>query len=251
MNQRIGKIIAGLVLILGFGGLIVWKLMSQVDYSKYNLNDIVGANADNGYIADHVKGPEDAPVKIVEYADYQCEYCALTNPYINKLVEEYNGKVAVIFRNFLLSYHSNATAAASAANAAGLQGYWKEYADTLFTNQNDWYYAESTERLNIFVNYFNQVSGGEGDVEKFKSDMRSDEVSKKISFDIGAAKLTDMTGTPAFYLNGEGISIAGKSAEEDFLNLFREKIDAALKATESGAGENNSSSEGKTTEKSE
>ncbi|MBR0480348.1 thioredoxin domain-containing protein [Candidatus Saccharibacteria bacterium] len=235
MNQKIGKIIAILILVGGVVALIAMKIASQIDYSKYNLNDFVSATADTGNFDDNIKGDRDAPVKIIEYADYQCEYCALYNPYINKLVEKYDGKVAVIFRTFLLSYHNNATAAASAANAAALQGYWREYADTLFANQNDWYYAESSERLGLFVSYFNDVTEGKGDVDKFKTDMRSKEVSQKITFDMGAGQITKLTGTPAFYINGEPIS--PNQDEETFMKNFAEKIDPLL--------QNNSSSEEK------
>ncbi len=226
MNQKIGKIIAILILIGGVVALIAVKLASQIDYSKYNLNDFITASPDNGNFDDNIKGDRNAPVKIIEYADYQCEYCALYNPYINKLVEKYDGKVAVIFRTFLLSYHNNATAAASAANAAARQGYWKEYADALFSNQNDWYYAESSERLDLFIGYFRDVTDNQGDVDKFKTDMRSKEVSQKITFDMGAGQATKLAGTPAFYINGELVTL--NQDEEIFMKNFADKIDPLL-----------------------
>ena len=232
MNRNIGKIIAIAILVLGFGGLIIWKLSSRIDYSKYDLSTIIAPTDDNGNLEEHIKGDKNAPVKIVEYADYQCDYCAMYNPRVNKIVEEYDGKVAIIYRNFLLDYHQNGTAAASAAEAAAIQGYWKEYADLLFSNQSTWAYSTATDRLNVFVDYFKQVSDGKGDIDKFKSDMRSDNVSKKISFDMGAGKYQNVDGTPAFYLNGEHIKLVGTSDEDAFLKLFREKIDAALKELE-------------------
>ena len=116
-------------IILGTGALISmvvvalnYKKENEVDYSKYNFNEIIEGTEDNGNISDHIKGDANAPVKLFEYADYQCPGCATTNPRLNKLVEEYDGKLAVVYRNFLLSYHQNGTAAASAAEAAALQG---------------------------------------------------------------------------------------------------------------------------------
>ncbi len=246
MKQNIGKIVAIAILVLGFGGLIIWKLTSRVDYSKYNLYAEIAPNDENGNLSEHFKGDKDAPLKIIEYADYQCDYCALYNPRVNKLVEEYDGKVAVIYRSFLLDYHQNGTAAASAAEAAAIQGYWKEYANLLFSNQSSWAYADSSERISVFAKYFEQVSGGKGDVDKFKSDLRSDAVAKKISFDMGSGKYLEVDGTPAFYMNGEKIKLSGVSEEEAFLKFFREKIDAALKEIE-----NNSSNSEKSSEKSE
>lgn len=223
-----------IAVVAAFIGLLAWSLANkkanEVDYDNYDLNAIIEGTEDNGNISDHIKGDKDAPVLIFEYADYQCPGCASANPKINKLVEEYDGKVAVVYRNFLLSYHQNGTAAASAAEAAGLQGYWKEYADKLFTNQSSWEYASADERGDIFVDYFEAVTDGEGDVEKFKEDMGSSAVSKKISFDMEAGNKMDVPGTPAFYIDGEWIDLTEVSTEDDFYDIFREKIDAKLKA---------------------
>ena len=109
------------------------------------------------------------------------------NPKINALVEEYDGKVAVVFRTEIMDYHQNGTAAASAALAAAKQGYWQEYKDLLFTNQNDWYYSDVQQRQSQFEEYFTKASGGKGDLAQFREDMGSKEVSQNISFDAGMA----------------------------------------------------------------
>lgn len=231
-GKNIGIIALITVVVVAFLGVVIWKVIDKknnaVNYAEYDSNTIIAGNKDNGGIGDHVKGDENAPVKIFEYADYQCSGCATANPRINKLVSEYDGKVAVIYRNFLLSYHQNGTAAASAAEAAGLQGYWKEYADKLFANQSVWASASGDSRTSIFVDLFNNVSGGAGDVEKFKSDMASSEVKAKINFDEGLAKDLDIPGTPSFFIDGERIDLSNISGEDAFMNLMREKIDAKL-----------------------
>lgn len=231
--SKIGIAIIAVLVVL-FAGLLTWSLSNkkanEVDYSKYDFNSYIGASEDNGNIADHVKGSKDAPVLIFEYADYQCPGCATVNPRVNKLVEEYDGKVGVVYRNFLLSYHKNGTAAASAAEAAGLQGYWKEYADKLFANQSTWEYASADERTDLFVDLFEDVTDGKGDVEKFKSDMASKEVAKKIDFDMGIGKKIEIPGTPALYLDGEWLDFSEANTEEKFLNFMRERIDAKLKS---------------------
>ena len=166
---------------------------------------------------------------IFEYADFQCSGCASANPRVNKLIEEYNGKLAVVYRNFLLSYHQNGTAAASAAEAAGLQGYWKEYADKLFANQSVWASATGDSRTDMFVDLFSNVTGGKGDTEKFIADMSSAEVKARVNFDMGLADDLDIPGTPSFFLNGERIDLTNVSTEDEFLKLFRSKIDEELK----------------------
>lgn len=237
MNEKgknIGWIVAVVVLIVGFLGIVIWRMAdkkaNQVDYSKYDVNSIIAGNEDNGGIGDHVKGSADAPVVIYEYADYQCSGCASANPRVNKLLTEYDGKLAVVYRNFLLSYHQNGTAAASAAEAAGLQGYFKEYADKLFANQSVWSSATGNSRTDMFVDLFRNVTGGEGDEEKFIADMGSAEVKAKIDFDTGLSEDLDIPGTPSFFLNGERIDLSNVSTEDEFMKLMREKIDAALKA---------------------
>lgn len=238
MKSRFGfSKIAILAIIAGAGLLtamitlaLVHKKANEVDYDKYDANVVIEGTEDNGNIPDHIKGSTDAPVKIFEYADYQCPGCATTNPRLNKLIEEYDGKLAVVYRNFLLSYHQNGTAAASAAEAAGLQGYWKPYADKLFANQSSWEYADASDRTDIFVDYFEKVSDGKGDVAKFKADMGSAEVKKKIDFDMGLGRKVDVPGTPALYIDGEWIDFSNHGTEEKFYELLRQKIDAKLNA---------------------
>lgn len=236
MSNLVATIIVAAVAILLLGGIIlaaISKKASEIDFSKYDVNSIVDANDDNGNIADHVKGNKDASVVIFEYADYQCSACATANPRINKIVDEYGDEIALVYRNFLLSYHQNGTAAASAAEAAGLQGYWKEYANKLFTNQSVWSSASGDSRTEIFADFFRTVTNGEGDESKFLADMKGESVKKKLSFDAGISKSLDIPGTPAFYLDGERIDFSGTKNEEEFLDLFREKINAKLESAKS------------------
>ena len=147
---------------------------------------------------------------IFEYADFQCPGCASINPRVNQAIDELDGKLEVVYRNHLLSYHQNATAAASAAEAAGLQGYWKEYADKLFSMQSEWEYSSGSERTAYFEQYFTEVTKGAGDLEKFRKDISSDAVSKKISFDMGIGKRIEIAGTPAFFIDGQLIPWTSK-----------------------------------------
>ena len=213
------------------------------DFNQYNFYSVIEPTKDNGNIGDHVKGSADAPVLIFEYADYQCPGCASINPRVNKAIEELDGKLGVVYRSFLLSYHQNGTAAASAAEAAGLQGYWKPYADKLFEEQAEWEYATASERTELFDKYFEEVTNGEGDMDKFNEDLASENVSKKISFDMGIGKRIDVGGTPAFYVDGQliqwgaagevtvnGKKITWESARsgDDFVKLLKDIVAAKL-----------------------
>lgn len=235
------------VLVVALLGVATYAIIDgnnkATDFSKYDFYSVIEPTADNGNIGDHVKGDKDAPVLIFEYADYQCPGCASINPRVNKAIEQLDGKLAVVYRSYLLSYHQNGTAAASAAEAAGLQGYWKPYADKLFSEQSEWEYASASERTALFDKYFEEVTDGKGDMDKFNSDMASEAVSKKISFDGGIGKRIDIQGTPAFYVDGQwinwgeagSVTVNGKTISwdsarsgDDFIKLLKDITAAKL-----------------------
>ena len=178
------------------------------------------------------KGNKDAKVLIVEYADYQCPGCATTLPYLSEIVEEYKGKVGLIFRSFILSYHKNGTAAAHAANAAALQGYWQPYATLLFKNQSEWEGLDSEKRDAKFKAYFEEVSGNKGNATQFLADMNSEAVKKKVKSDMAVAKLVNITETPTIIINGNKLPSISVN-EATFKKTVHEMIDEALKKVES------------------
>lgn len=256
MKKRTGfsviGLIVGITIVAGVvvaGYFVIDGNNKATDFNDYDFYSVIEPTKDNGNIGDHVKGSPDAPVLIFEYADYQCPGCASINPRVNKVIEELDGKLAVVYRSYLLSYHQNGTAAASAAEAAGLQtdekgkSYWKAYADKLFSEQSEWEYATSSKRTEFFEKYFDEVTDGKGDIEKFRSDMASEQVSKKISFDMGIGHRIDIEGTPAFYIdgqlikwgsegsvtvNGETISWDSARSGDDFVKLIKDIVKAKL-----------------------
>lgn len=233
------------IAIVALIGVASWAIIDgnnkATDFSNYDFYSVIKPTDNNGNIGDHVKGNPDAPVLIFEYADYQCPGCASINTRVNKVIEQLDGKLAVVYRNFLLSYHQNGTAAASAAEAAGLQGYWKQYADKLFAEQSEWEYASGSERTELFNKYFTEVTNGKGDLEKFNEDISSEAVSKKIKFDMGIGKRVDVSGTPAFYIDGQliswgsegSITVNGKTISwdsarsgDEFIKLIKDIVEA-------------------------
>lgn len=237
-------IIVAVVALLGVAAYFVIDGNNKAtDFSEFDFYSIIEGGSYSGGISDHVKGDENAPVLIFEYADYQCPGCASINTKVNKAIEELDGKMAVVYRSFLLPYHQNGTAAASAAEAAGLQGYWKPYADKLFAEQAEWEYASASERTALFDKYFLEVTDNKGDVDKFNEDMASENVSKKISFDMGIGKRVNIEGTPAFYIDGQlinwgdagSVTVNGKTVTwdkaqggDDFVKLLTDITNAKL-----------------------
>ena len=178
-----------------------------VHYEDYNTATIIEANDANGNIGDHVKGNANAPVILFEYANFQCSHCASMNPIIEQIIADSNGQLGVVFRNLTWSSFQNSKAAAAAAEAAGLQGYWEPYANKLFEEQAEWSGADSSERTQLFNKYFEEVTGGQGNLEQFNSDIASEAVANKVKFDTGISKEAGAEGTPAFYVEGQFIDL--------------------------------------------
>lgn len=221
---------------------IIYKSSTSTDF---DINSIIPASEKSGNIPEHVEyyiskanqTVEDPEVVIIEYSDYQCSGCAAHASLVADLVEKYSGKVAVVHRSYILSYHTNGFAASAAAEAAGLQGYWKEYGDYLFENQEDWFYSDADTRLEQFKRYFEIVTDHKGDLAKFVSDMSSESVSKKVNFDISLAKkssaVSNIEYTPAFFIDGEFIDFAYDNPDElSFVDYMSRIIDAKLSNSE-------------------
>ena len=201
------------VILLAFGGLVVWSSLNsdnKLNYDNYDTKSIIIGDDNNGNIGDHVRGKEDSKVVVVEYADLQCPGCATMMPKISKLHEQYGDRVAFVFRNFPIDGHQNARAASAAVESAGLQGYFWPMLETMYDNRNDWINVFDTEkRTNIFAEYFEEVSEGKGDTAKFKAMLGDANIQKKIDFDKGLGKKRDhVEATPSIYVNGKNIDIA-------------------------------------------
>ena len=197
-----GWIIFGVIVVVLFGGLIILSQKNKIDVSGINVNVVTSASDKNGNIADHVFGKKDSKVVLIEYGDFQCPYCGNDYAGIKAVADKYQGQIAFVFRNLpLTTLHPNALAGASAAEAAGLQGkYWQMH-DLLYENQDDWSNAASTSaRTDKFAGYAEQLGLN---VDKFKTDMSSDQVQKKIAFDRALFKKTGYEqSTPTLVLDG-------------------------------------------------
>lgn len=258
MNKKTGIIVGMIVVVfVGILGVLLWQrqanpsqpssegdianasntyqrdqivaLAKQIDYKNLDLNSIISAQDMNGNLPENIKGNSKAPVVIYEYADYQCSYCALMNPYINEIVKDHGDKVAVVLRTYILPYHPSGVMVASAVEAAAIQGFWSEYKDLVFANQNDWYDLSGDNLQQRLENYFAKIAGAKGDVEKFRTDMAGEAVRQKVAFDFGAGDAMDIGGTPWFYLDGEWIANDGLSPDK-YAEKIRQVIDEKLKA---------------------
>lgn len=165
-------------------------------------------------------GSPSASVTLVDFGDFQCPACGAYYPVVKKLTETYKDSLVLVFRHFPLPSHANAIPAARAAEAAGKQGKFWEMHDKLYETQRDW--SAEKNPTEIFAGYAKGFGLNE---EKFKTDMASSDVQKRIDNDVVDANTIGINATPTFFLNGEKI-VNPRSFEE-----FEAVIKAALTRT--------------------
>jgi protein-disulfide isomerase len=194
------------ILLVAIIGLII-IINSTGNDDEVSPDSITDPSEQTGNIPEKTIGnPTEASLIVYEYADYGCLHCADWNRRMNELVKKHDGKLAIVFRGYNLGFQ-NGLGAAYAATAAQIQGYWKEYKDLLFANQSEWIYAEKKDANDLFVEYFKEASNDAGDVEKFKDDMNSSDVKKRLDFEQKMGKKVNLRGTPLFRINGENVSV--------------------------------------------
>ncbi|MGV1099568.1 DsbA family protein [Thiovibrio sp. JS02] len=140
-------------------------------------------------------GPENAPVVIVEFSDFECPYCSKTVLLNEALLAKYPKQVKIVFKQFPLSFHKQAQPAALAALAAHHQGKFWQYHDLLFENQkalSDARYVEAAKQLGL-------------DLQKFNSDRNSPGTRQQLENDINEGRKAGVRGTPSLFLNGRRV----------------------------------------------
>lgn len=142
---------------------------------------------------DHVQGPSDAPVTLVEYGDYECPYCGRAYPITKALQERLGDQLRFVFRNFPLGEaHPHAQHAAEAAEAAGAQGKFWELHDLLYEHQD----ALKDDDL---VRYARALHL---DVPRFVKDMEDHRNADRVREDFRSGVRSGVNGTPTFFING-------------------------------------------------
>lgn len=165
----------------------------------------------------HKIASSSAKVTIVEFGDYQCPFCASAQPIVKQLLNDYSGKVNLVFRHFPLPQHQNALLAAEAAEAAGEQGKFFEMTDKLYENQKDW--SENNNPLQLFVSYAQELKLN---LEQFSSAVTTNKYHQKIMADKNDGLSLGINSTPTFFINGQKMNGFNptdfKSLIDKFLN---------------------------------
>jgi Na+/H+ antiporter NhaA len=156
-------------------------------------DDIVDLARDVDDERDHIRGPIDAPVTLVEYGDYECPYCGQAEAIIRELLSDFGDDLRYVWRHLPLNdVHEHAQLAAEAAEAAAARGRFWEMHDLLFTHQDDLRpprLRKDAEELGF-------------DVEEVVDELRRRVYAPRIAEDVATADASGVSGTPTFFING-------------------------------------------------
>jgi protein-disulfide isomerase len=142
---------------------------------------------------DHIQGPVDAAVTLLEYGDYECPYCGAAYPIVKEVQARMGDRLRFVFRNFPISTsHPHAERAAEAAEAAAAQGGFWQMHDVLFENQKrlgDQDLHRYAEELGL-------------DVERFDRELAEHLQADRVHEDFLSGVRSGVNGTPTFYIDG-------------------------------------------------
>jgi len=169
---------------------------------------------------DHIAGPDDAPVTLVEYGDYECPYCGMASPVVKAAQRELGGQLRFVFRNFpLAEAHPHARMAAQAAEAAAAQGRFWEMHDMLFEHQ------DALEAQDL-VGYAKSIGL---DVQQFTRELKAGTYEKRVRDDFRSGVRSGVNGTPTFFVNGARYDGSWANAEK-FIGALRDAARHAVEA---------------------
>jgi Na+/H+ antiporter NhaA len=168
---------------------------------------------------DHIRGPRNAPVTVVEYGDFECPFCGQAEPAVRELLRDL-GDVRYVWRHLpLLDVHPHAQLAAEASEAAARQDAFWEMHDLLMDHQG----ALSVRDL---IGYASSLGL---EIERFTADLRKHAGAARVAEDLDSADLSSVSGTPTFFINGQrhyGAYDAATLTHAAKLALARAKITA-------------------------
>jgi protein-disulfide isomerase len=142
---------------------------------------------------DHIQGPIDAPIALVEYGDYECPYCGDAHPIVKAIQERLGDRLCFAFRNFpLVNSHPHAEHAAEAAEAAGARGKFWEMHDLLYENQS----ALDDEDLARYAAALGL------DARRLISEVLTGAHTARVREDFRSGARGGVNGTPTFFING-------------------------------------------------
>ena len=144
--------------------------------------------------SDHIRGPLNAPVTLLEYGDYECPYCGMAFPIINRVLQHFGPRLRFVFRHFpLTQVHPNAESAAEAAEFAGTHKRFWEMHDGIYMNQ-------ATLGMPLLVSLATSLGLSKEGLVRAIADQ---EYAEKIQHDFLGGVRSGVNGTPTFFIGNQ------------------------------------------------
>jgi Na+/H+ antiporter NhaA len=192
VEAKLGVLATAVLAALGSWGVFraIRRLPAEVRARQISgtAEDIVDLAEDVDPRRDHIRGPDDAPVTLLEYGDYECPYCGQAELVIRELLSSFGDDLRYVWRHLPLSdVHTRAQMAAEAAEAAAAQGAFWEMHDRLIEDEGQ--LRRYPEELGL-------------DTARFWEEVRRREYAPRVADDVASADASGVTGTPSFFING-------------------------------------------------
>jgi protein-disulfide isomerase len=173
------------------------------------------------------RGVPNAPVTLLEFADYECPYCQQVQPIIEKLETEFKGKIRFAYKDYPLNMHPSAQKAAEAVHCADAQGKFWEFHDTVLNKKQ-----VDLASLKTFAKDLKL------DTAAFDKCLDSGATASAVKTQLTEAQALGLQGTPSFFVNGRFVS--GNLSYERLHGIIAEELSAVGGAAASaGEGANN------------
>jgi protein-disulfide isomerase len=223
-------VILGIVAVAGIG-VLAYQMLGRAQPATRPVTVALDA-ADLARTRGIAMGPEDAPVVLYEFADFQCPGCAQFAMFMKPLIEERlvgEGLVRYVYYDFpLVGIHPNAFLAARAGRCAEEQGQFWAYHDVLYGRQPTW------SAMRDPAEFFVQISGEIGlDRRAFESCLRSDRHAEEVTRNMQLGESLNVRGTPTLILNGR--MLPGVPNFRDLEQMVREEAGQAPAPAAEGA----------------
>jgi Na+/H+ antiporter NhaA len=201
-GQRLAEaklgVLASVVIAPAFAWLLfaIYKRLPQQLLARQlrgTADDILDLSDEVDPARDHIRGPLDAPVTLLEYGDFECPYCGRAEPIIRELLADFGDDLRYAWRHLPLNdVHTHAQLAAEAVEAAGAQGRFWEMHDAVLSDR-DALTAQELGRIAAQIGL---------DVDRFWGEVRRREHAERIAEDVASADASGVSGTPTFFING-------------------------------------------------
>lgn len=218
MNQQasVRAILIGLILLLvGVGSVFGFRYVKQSQKAQ-NLASV-------SPVAAKILGPDSAPIRILDFSDFQCPACRAAVPMLDGLAAKYPGKIQIVFKHFPLRMHVWSPVAHQSAECAAEQGKFWDYYKRIYDQQPIW--ANLPDPMVSFATYANEAGL---DMNAFTQCMANSEVAARIAAEKKEGEVLEVKSTPTFFINGkmfagpQELSIGGEAHIRSLLGLSPE-----------------------------